>query len=72
MRKFARKTREYMRAYARVHGLFGMTSEAEKLAGHAAVDKFVGKARSHRNIYDLERGRLVRLETERAALASPP
>jgi len=37
--RFARKTREYMRAYARVHGLFGWDSERDRLAGHDAVEK---------------------------------
>ena len=52
VRRFARKTREYMRAYARVHGLFGWHSERDRLAGHEAVEKFVKKARTHRCILD--------------------
>ena len=53
-RRFARKTREYKRAYARFHGLFGWDSELERLEGHAAIEKFVKKAKTHRCILDQE------------------
>jgi hypothetical protein len=55
VRRFARKTREYMRTYARVHGLFGWESESDRLEGHAAVEKFVKKAKTHRCILDQDK-----------------
>ena len=54
VRRFARKTREYKRAYARVHGLFGH-GEEEKLKGFAAVEKFVKQAKTHRCTMDQDR-----------------
>lgn len=49
--RFARKTREYKRGYAKVHGLFGHTAE-DALAGFAAVEKFVKHSKCHRFILD--------------------
>ena len=46
-RRFARKTREYMRAYAREADLFGWVREEEQLVGHAAIKKFVKLAKTH-------------------------
>ena len=40
VRRFARKTREYMRGYARLHSLFGF-GEDDTLEGFFAVEKFV-------------------------------
>ena len=37
--RFARKTREYMRGYARMHMLFGY-GEDDKIEGFSAVEKF--------------------------------
>jgi hypothetical protein len=51
VRKFARKTREYMRAYAKSHMLFGAT-EADKLEGYDAVKKFVKGSKTHRCTLD--------------------
>ena len=51
VRKFARKTREYMRAYAKSHMLFGAT-EADKLEGYHAVKKFVKASKTHRCTLD--------------------
>ena len=49
--RFARKTREYKRAYAKVHNLFGHTAE-DALSGFAAVEKFVKHSKCHRGIMD--------------------
>lgn len=51
VRKFARKTREYMRAYAKSHMLFGAT-EADRLEGYHAVRKFVKGSKTHRCTLD--------------------
>ena len=51
-RRFTRKTREYMRAYAREAGLFGWVGEGERLVGHAAIEKFVKTAKTHRCTLD--------------------
>ena len=40
VRRFARKTRQYKRAYSMLHGLFGYTAE-DALAGFKAVEKSV-------------------------------
>ena len=47
--RFARKAREYMRAYAREVGLFGWVREEEQLVGHTEVEKFVKLAKTHRS-----------------------
>ena len=52
LRRFARKAREYMRAYAREAGLFGWVGEGERLVGHAAIEKFVKCAKTHRCTLD--------------------
>ena len=51
-RRFTRKTREYMRAYAREAGLFGWVGEEERLAGHQQIEKFVKQAKTHRCTLD--------------------
>jgi len=51
VRKFARKTREYMRAYAKSHMLFGAT-EADRIEGYHAVRKFVKGSKTHRCTLD--------------------
>ena len=51
VRRFARKTREYKRAYAMMHGLFGYTADVA-LASFKAVEKFVKHSKCHRCILD--------------------
>lgn len=51
VRKFARKTREYMRAYAKSYMRFGAT-EADKPEGYHAVLKFVKASKTHRCALD--------------------
>ena len=51
VRRFARKTREYMRGYARLHSLFGF-GEDEKMEGFFAVEKFVRECKTHRCALD--------------------
>ena len=55
MRRFARKARDYMRGYARHHGLFGWDTEEEKLAGHREIEKFMKDCKTHRCILDQDR-----------------
>ena len=57
--RFARKTREYKRAYARMHGLFG-AGEEEKLEGFAEVEKFVKAAKTHRSADGLDAAFIAR------------
>jgi hypothetical protein len=51
VRRFARKTREYMRGYAKHHMLFGF-KEADKIVGFFAIQKFVKFCKSHRCTLD--------------------
>lgn len=51
VRRFARRTREYMRGYARMHGLLGYGADS-KLEGFAAVEKFVKTCKTHRCTLD--------------------
>jgi hypothetical protein len=51
VRKYARKTREYKRAYRIKHGQQSCTT-AESLEGFAAVQKFVKHSASHRCTLD--------------------
>lgn len=57
--RFARKTREYMRAYARMHMLFGYGVE-DKVEGFAAVQKFVKGCKTHRCTLDQDYAFAVR------------
>ena len=51
--RFARRTREWARAYARQHKLFGYTdADAEATKGFASVDKFVKECKTHRCVLD--------------------
>jgi hypothetical protein len=51
IRRFARKTRTYHRAYAKLHGICGW-DEDKKLEGYAAVEKFVKLSKTHRCALD--------------------
>ena len=54
--RFARRTREWARAYARQHKLFGYTdADAEVDEGFASVDKFVKESKTHRCVWDQDR-----------------
>ena len=46
VRCFAKKTREYMRGYARLHNLFGF-GEDDKMERFFAVEKFVRECNTH-------------------------
>jgi hypothetical protein len=48
--RFARRTREWGRAYARQHGLFGYEDGLEE--GFASVDKFIKECKTHRCVLD--------------------
>jgi hypothetical protein len=53
--RFARRTREWARAYARQHKLFGYTdADAEATKGFASVDKFIKECKTHRCVLDQE------------------
>lgn len=53
--RFARKCREYHRAYAMVHGLFGNSAatEEEIRFAHATVERMVKLARTHCSAMDI-------------------
>ena len=55
MRRFARKARDYMRGYARHHGLFGWDTADEQLAGHQEIEKFIKLCKTHRCTLDQDR-----------------
>jgi len=61
VRRFARKTREYKRAYIMMHGLFGQDSAAQKVVGHRGVEKFAKRAKTHRSAYDQDRAFVARV-----------
>ena len=51
--RFARRTREWARAYARQHGVCGYEDRDARLEeGFASVDKFVKECRTHRCVLD--------------------
>ena len=53
--RFARRTREWARAYARQHGVCGYEDGDARLEeGFASVDKFVKECRTHRCVLDQE------------------
>ena len=53
--RFARRTREWGRAYARQHGLCGYEDGDARLEeGFASVDKFIKECKTHRCILDQE------------------
>ena len=50
---FSRRTREWARAYARQHRLFGYTdADAEVDEGFASVDKFVKESKTNCCVWD--------------------